>query len=150
MSIKGDCVMSYQHMLVAIDLSEDSKQVIDKAVALARPLNAKISFIHIDVNYSELYTGLIDINLADTQQDSMEASQKQLEELAKYAHYPIHHTLVGSGDLTIELCDTIKQFNIDLVVCGHHQDFWSKLISSTRQFLNCTPVDLLVVPLCSD
>ncbi|QXO17445.1 MULTISPECIES: universal stress protein [Vibrio] len=139
--------MSYQHILVAIDLSEDSKHLIDKAVALATPLNAEISFVHIDVNYAELYTGLIDINLAETQHHSMETSQKQLQELAQYANFPIKHTLVGSGDLNNELCDTIKEFQIDLVVCGHHQDFWSKLLSSTRQLINCSPVDLLVVPL---
>ncbi|EKO3395027.1 universal stress protein UspA [Vibrio fluvialis] len=139
--------MSYQHILVAVDLSEDSKLLIDKAVALAKPLNAEISFIHIDVNYAELYTGLIDINLAETQHHAMEASQKQLQDLANYANHPIKHTLVGSGDLSNELCDTINEFNIDLVVCGHHQDFWSKLLSSTRQLINCSPVDMLVVPL---
>lgn len=139
--------MSYQHILVAIDLSEDSKHLIDKAVALATPLNAEISFVHIDVNYAELYTGLIDINLAETQHHSMETSQKQLQELAQYANFPIKHTLVGSGDLNNELCDTIKEFQIDLVVCGHHQDFWSKLLSSTKLLINCSPVDMLVVPL---
>lgn len=139
--------MSYQHILVAIDLSEDSKILIDKAVSLAKPLNAQISFIHIDVNYSELYTGLIDLNLAETQHHAMENCQAQLQKLAQYASYPINHTLVGSGDLGNEICNTIKEFQIDLVVCGHHQDFWSKLLSSTKQLINCSPVDLLVVPL---
>ncbi len=139
--------MGYKHILVAVDLSEESKLLVDKAVALATPLDAAISFIHIDVNYAELYTGLIDINLAETQHHAMEASQEQLKELANHANYPINHTLVGSGDLSNELCDTIKEFNIDLVVCGHHQDFWSKLLSSTRQLINCSPVDMLVIPL---
>ncbi len=139
--------MGYKHILVAIDLSEDSKTLIDKAVCLAKPLNADVSFIHIDVNYAELYTGLVDINLAETQSQSMETSQEQLQKLTKYAHYPIKHTLVASGDLGNELCDSIKEFHVDLVVCGHHQDFWSKILSSTRQLMNCTPVDLLVVPI---
>ena len=139
--------MSYQHILVAIDLSEDSKRLVDKAVKLATPLNAEVSFIHIDVNYAELYTGLIDINMAETQHKAVEASQEQLQMLADNAGYPIKHTLVGSGDLGNELCENIGEYKIDLVVCGHHQDFWSKLLSSTRQLINCTPVDLLVVPL---
>lgn len=139
--------MSYQHILVAVDLSEDSKLLIDKAVSLAKPLGAEVSFVHIDVNYAELYTGLIDINLAETQHQAIQASQKQLQDFADHANFPIKHTLVGSGDLGSELCETIQEFNFDLVVCGHHQDFWSKLLSSTRQLINCTPVDLLVVPL---
>ena len=139
--------MSYQHILVAVDLSEDSKLLIDKAVSLAKPLGAEVSFVHIDVNYAELYTGFIDINLAETQHQAIQASQKQLQDFADHAQFPIKHTLVGSGDLGNELCETIQEFNFDLVVCGHHQDFWSKLLSSTRQLINCTPVDLLVVPL---
>lgn len=139
--------MSYQHILVAVDLSADSEKLVEKAVALAKPLEARVSFIHIDVNYAELYTGLIDINLAETQHQAMEASQDKLKALAHHAQYPIKHTLVGSGDLSNELCDTIKKFNVDLLICGHHQDFWSKLLSSTRQLLNCSPIDMLVVPL---
>ncbi|MBD1558592.1 universal stress protein [Vibrio sp. S9_S30] len=139
--------MSYQHILVTVDLSDDSKILIEKAIKLASPLNADVSFIHIDVNYAELYTGLIDINLASTQHHNTEASQKQLQILADHADYPIKHTLVGTGDLSGGLCEAINDLKIDLVVCGHHQDFWSKLLSSTRQLINCTPVDMLVVPL---
>jgi universal stress protein A len=138
--------MSYQHILVAIDLSDESKLLVKKAVSLAKVLNAQVSFIHIDVNYAELYTGLIDINLVETQYQSMETSQQALKELADNAQYPIQHTLVGSGDLSNEICDTIEKHQIDLVVCGHHQDFWSKLLSSTKLLINCTPIDMLVVP----
>ncbi len=139
--------MSYQHILVAVDLSDDSKVLIDKAVSLAKPLEAKLSFIHIDVNYAELYTGLIDLNMAEAQNNAMEASRTQLAHFAEYANYPVAYTLVGSGDLSMELCDTIREYDMDLVVCGHHQDFWSKLLSSTRQLINCSPVDMLVIPL---
>jgi hypothetical protein len=34
---------------------------------MARSYNAKVSLIHVDVNYSDLYTGLIDVNLGDMQ-----------------------------------------------------------------------------------
>ncbi len=35
--------MSYKHILVAVDLSDDSKVLIKKAVSLAKPLDAKVS-----------------------------------------------------------------------------------------------------------
>lgn len=139
--------MSYKHILVAIDLTEESKVLIDKAVALAKPLDAEVSFIHIDVNYAEMYTGLIDMNLTETQNHAMEESRKQLEEMAEHASYPIKHTLVGSGDLGYELKDAIAQREVDLVICGHHQDFWSTILSSTKQLLNSVSVDMLVIPL---
>ena len=59
--------MAYKHILIAVDLSPESKVLVDKAVSMARPYNAKVSLIHVDVNYSDLYTGLIDINLGDMQ-----------------------------------------------------------------------------------
>ncbi|MCV5940993.1 universal stress protein, partial [Escherichia coli] len=85
--------------------------------------------------------------MAEAQHQAMEASRTQLANFAEYAQYPITHTLVGSGDLSNELCDTIKDYSIDLVVCGHHQDFWSKIISYSRHLINKSPVDILVVPI---
>ncbi|MDO6707446.1 universal stress protein [Photobacterium sp. 1_MG-2023] len=139
--------MTYQHILVAVDLSEDSQVLVTKGAALARTLNAKLSLIHIDTNYAELYTGLIDINMAEAQYRMADHAQEQLEALAKQAEYPVTHTYVGSGDLSDEICNTIKESDIDLMICGHHQDFWSKILSSTKQLINHTPVDLLMVPL---
>ena len=75
--------MSYKHILVAVDLSDDSKVLIKKAVSLAKPLDAKVSFIHIDVNYAELYNGLIDLNMAEAQHQALEASSKQLQLLLR-------------------------------------------------------------------
>jgi universal stress protein A len=139
--------MAYKHILVAIDLSDDSFILVSKAAKLANVLEAKLSLIHIDVNYAELYTGLIDINLSDTQFKMFDDAQKQLQALADKANYPVSHTLVGSGDFSDEICQAINNLDIELVVCGHHQDFWSKILSSTKQLMNATPVDLLMVPL---
>ena len=88
--------------------------------------------------------------MVEAQHQAMEASRTQLANFEEYAGYPITNTLVGSGDLSNEMCDTIKEYKMDLLVCGHHQDFWSKLLSSTRQLINCTPVDMLVIPLHED
>ncbi|UXI01361.1 universal stress protein [Photobacterium sp. TY1-4] len=139
--------MAYQHIMVAVDLSDDSYTLVAKAAELAKVLDAKLSLIHIDVNYAELYTGLIDINLAEAQHRMAEDAQKQLQSLADKANYPVSHTLVGSGDLSEEICHAISDINVELVVCGHHQDFWSKVLSSAKQLINRTPVDLLMVPL---
>ncbi|TGC65896.1 universal stress global response regulator UspA, partial [Salmonella enterica subsp. enterica serovar Wilhelmsburg] len=52
--------MAYKHILIAVDLSPESKVLVEKAVSMARPYNAKISLIHVDVNYYERYDGLRD------------------------------------------------------------------------------------------
>ncbi|MBC8946821.1 MULTISPECIES: universal stress protein UspA [Xenorhabdus] len=139
--------MAYKHILVAVDLSPESRILVDKAVSLAKPYNAKVSLIHVDVNYSDLYTGLIDVNLGDMQERIADETRNSLKELSANSSYEIQETLSGSGDLGQVLVDAIKQYDMDLVVCGHHQDFWSKLMSSARQLINTVHIDMLIVPL---
>ncbi len=91
--------MAYKHILIAVDLSPESKVLVEKAVSMARPYNAKVSLIHVDVNYSDLYTGLIDVNLGDMQKRISEETHHALTELSTNAGYPITETLSGSGDL---------------------------------------------------
>ncbi|AKH63387.1 MULTISPECIES: universal stress protein UspA [Photorhabdus] len=142
--------MAYKHILVAVDLSPESQVLVQKAISMARPYNAKVSLIHVDVNYSDLYTGLIDVNLGDMQQRITDETRNALKELSANTDYDIQETLSGSGDLAQVLVDAIKKYDIDLVVCGHHQDFWSKLMSSARQLINTIHVDMLIVPLRDD
>lgn len=97
------------------------------------------------MNYSDLYTGLIDVNLGDMQKRISEETHHALTELSTNAGYPITETLSGSGDLGQVLVDAIKKYDMDTVVCGHHQDFWSKLMSSARQLINTVHVDMLIV-----
>lgn len=139
--------MSYKHILVAVDLSDESSILIEKAVSMAKPYDAKVSIINVDINYSDLYTGLIDVNIGDMQQRISQETRDALDDLANKAGYPIAEKLMAKGDLGMALTDSIEKYGIDLVLCGHHQDFWSKLISSARQLINTIPVDMLIVPL---
>lgn len=93
--------MAYKHILIAVDLSPESKVLVEKAVSMARPYNAKVSLIHVDVNYSDLYTGLIDVNLGDMQKRISEETHHALTELSTNAGYPITETLSGSGDRAV-------------------------------------------------
>ncbi|MWN31807.1 universal stress protein UspA [Gilliamella sp. Pra-s65] len=142
--------MAYKHILVAVDLSPESEVLVEKAVSMARPYNAQISLIHVGINYSDLYTGLVDINMNDMKDRITEDAHLALNNLANDAGYPIAHTLSGNGEFDQVLIEAIHEYNIDLVVCGHHQDFWSKLMSSARQLINNTHIDTLIVPLKDD
>ncbi|WP_439243258.1 MULTISPECIES: universal stress protein UspA [unclassified Lonepinella] len=140
----------YKHILVAVDLSDESPRLVKKAASIAERHNAKLSIIHVDVNFSDLYTGLIDVNMTSMQDRISSETQQALLQLADQAGYPIGEKLSGSGDLGQVLADAIEQYDVDLLVTGHHQDFWSKLMSSTRQLMNTVTIDMLVVPLKED
>lgn len=137
----------YKHVLVAVDLSDESQFLLEKAAGVARRNEAKLSIIHVDVNFSDLYTGLIDVNMASMQDRISTETQQSLVQLAENSSYPVTEKLSGSGDLGQVLADAIEKYDVDLLVTGHHQDFWSKLMSSTRQVMNNVAVDMLVVPL---
>lgn len=151
--------MSYKHILVAVDLSKSSEQLIDKAVSLAKDANAKLSFVFVDVDnvYEDVYK-VGDENLEVSPLPSGEEREKAIEErentlqeelqkLADQADYPIENVIVVMGDLNNKLLETVQKMDIDLLICGHHHDFWSRLLSSVRQLVNSVGEDLLIVHL---
>lgn len=140
----------YKHILVAVDLSEESLVLLRKGAGIAEKCGAKLSVIHVDVNFSDLYTGLIDINMSAVQDSVSVETNKALDELAAKIDYPVAERLNGTGDFSQVLEEAVEKHNVDLLVTGHHQDFWSKFMSSTRQVMNSVAVDMLVVPLESE
>lgn len=140
----------YTHILVAVDLSEESLVLLRKGAGLAEKCCAKLSVIHVDVNFSDLYTGLIDINMSSVQDRVVEETSKALNDLAAKINYPISERLNGTGDFSQVLSEAVEKHQVDLLVTGHHQDFWSKFMSSTRQLMNNVTVDMLVVPLADE
>ncbi|EJP29073.1 universal stress family protein [Haemophilus sputorum HK 2154] len=137
----------YKHILVAVDLSEESLVLLRKGAHIAEKFGAKLSLIHVDVNFSDLYTGLIDINMSSVQDSVIAETSKALNDLAGQITYPVTEKLNGTGDFSQVLEEAVDKHDVDLLITGHHQDFWSKFMSSTRQLMNSVKVDMLVVPL---
>lgn len=139
--------MSYKHIVVAVDLGDHSEYLVNRAADLAKALDAELSLIHIDVNYNEIYAGLVDVNLVENQSAAEKRSAEKLQALVDNLDCSVSHTLVGRGDLADELITAIQEKSFDLVICGHHHDFWGKLLSNTRHLIHDMPIDLLVMPL---
>ena len=125
----------YKHVLVAVDLSEESLVLLRKGANIAEKFGAKLSLIHVDVNFSDLYTGLIDINMSSVQDSVIAETSKALNDLAGQITYPVTEKLNGTGDFSQVLEEAVDKHDVDLLITGHHQDFWSKFMSSTRQLM---------------
>lgn len=138
---------TYQHILVAIDLRADNHPVLDKAIALAKTHSAKLSVIHVDVDLREIYTEMIDIDIGELQDHALTETRNKMEQILAGLGFPLEKKLVISGDLGEQVNEAIARYGIDLLVCGHHQNFWSLLISSARQLMNQVECDMLVVPI---
>lgn len=144
--------MSYKHILVAVDLTSESKILIHKSAKLAKSLDAEVSLIHIDPSYEDVckQTGLLDVDLYDNCEVAVEKALTELKNLADESDYPIKHCLVGTGKFGKSLKETSEKYGIDLVVYGHHHDFMSRLFSSSQPVLNTIDVDMLVIPITKD
>ena len=84
----------YKHILAAIDLSEDNRKVIDKAVDRVRSNGAKLSVIHVDVDLKDLYTEMIDIDIDNVQDQVIAEAKEKLEAFLASVDYPIEKKLV--------------------------------------------------------
>ncbi|QFI38040.1 universal stress protein [Moritella marina ATCC 15381] len=144
--------MNYKHILVAVDLTNPSEIVMGKATALARETNAKLSLIYVSSHHLKVsapggipWLASHDIEDTDPDEKEQEHYQTDLNALAEQLDYPVENRLVLMGELDVELTTAIHQLEADLLVCGHHHDLWSRLISSIRKIANAVDTDLLIV-----
>ncbi|MGB5446340.1 MAG: universal stress protein [Psychromonas sp.] len=138
--------MSYKHVLVAIDLNEGSDIVISKAVSLAKNLDAKLSFISVDISHPDKGRkyDAVEVKLIEEKHAELVA---RLQELAELSGYPVQNAIVVGGDVEETLMETISKMDVDLLVCGHHHGFWNRWWSSARKLVNISIVDLLFIHL---
>ncbi|XXN66136.1 universal stress protein (plasmid) [Enterobacter ludwigii] len=139
--------MTYNHILVAVDLSPQSRILVRKAVNIARPYKSKLSLVHAYISSNTFYTGILESNLGLTDESALLEIENALKTLSESANYPVAHRLNLRGELPQILSDAVEKYHIDLVVCGHHHDFWGKLLSSARPLVNVLTTDLLIVPI---
>ncbi|BEU03599.1 universal stress protein [Agarivorans sp. OAG1] len=142
--------MSYRHILVAVDLSENSRRIIDKVILLAKPLDAKVSLIFVDESANDsAFSGLIDLDLAaiEPMHPSLKEFANKLNALVVDTNYTIENQFVMQGDLSARLDETVAEVGADLIVCGHDNGFWHRLASKHHELVNNVSIDLLVIPI---
>lgn len=128
--------MSYQHVLVAVDLSEESsKKLLDKALEQVVPGQSKVSIVYVDVEH-----------IIKGRKDAL-GYEEQLQQLADECELHISETSVVVGDLAVKVAGMVENSHVDLVVCGHRHRSVTHIFSSASKLVNNVSVDLLVVHL---
>ncbi|CAB1214914.1 Universal stress protein A [Serratia liquefaciens] len=139
--------MCYQHIMIATDLSDDGKRLVEKSARLAASLQARLSLIYVDIHYDTYHAA---IGFSERSYDGVpfeEKIKKELEPLTQNVNYPINEVIIEHGDFIEELKNAVVDKSVDLVVFGHHHDLWNKLFSSTQHAINQLNVDVLVIPI---
>ncbi len=137
--------MSYKHILVAVNLSQPSDQVISRAVSLAKNIDAKLSFISVDIHHldPDMY-GFDPEEMRNIERDYGKLLDK-MDEITSVISYPIEKKLVLMGEVEEQIIESVKKLEVDLIVSGHHHGFWNRWWSSAHKLVNMTPVDLLLI-----
>ncbi|KFB86516.1 hypothetical protein CR62_20100 [Serratia grimesii] len=51
--------MLYKNILVALDLKDNNKKLLDRALSLSNATQAKLYVVHVGVDVGELYSGVV-------------------------------------------------------------------------------------------
>ncbi|MEH6822883.1 MAG: universal stress protein [Motiliproteus sp.] len=139
--------MSYQHILLAVDLTEESQQVAEKAVTLAQQSSSTLSLVHVIEPLSFAYGGDVPMDLSTIQEQLDEHAQQRLTEFAAQQAMPIKKTYVVTGHTESEIHRIAKETDIDLIVVGSHgRHGLSLLLGSTANgVLHGAKCDVLAV-----
>lgn len=147
---------SYQHILVGLDLSPESQQVVDKVKLLFGNQSAHITLIHIQEPLSFAYGGDIPLDLGDVQLKMEEQASQRLEALVADLTADIPDSTIEFrvliGQPAHELHRYAKEHGADLAVVGSHGRHGLALVfgSTANGVLHGASCDVLAVRINSD
>ncbi|MEH6616739.1 MAG: universal stress protein, partial [Porticoccus sp.] len=111
---------AYKHILVGLDLSEESQQLVDRVKALFTDGTQKMSLIHVQEPLSFAYGGDIPMDLTDVQNQLEDRAKARLGAIGKELNVAPEDQHVIIGQPAHEMHRFSTENNIDLVVVGSH------------------------------
>ncbi|MFW6093440.1 MAG: universal stress protein [Pseudomonadota bacterium] len=143
--------MPYQHVLVAVDLSEESVQVLDKAREQAQLHGARLSAVTVVKPLTQVYGG-IDVaplsgGAVSFEEQALQQAESRLQELSgRYGVAP-EDTHVILGAPAYDVRELAGKLEADLIVIGTHGRHGLGLLlgSTANAVLHGVERDVLVV-----
>jgi|TARA_B110000967_G_scaffold37323_1_gene36718 universal stress protein A len=138
---------TYQHLLIGLDLSPESQQVVDRVKQLFTDHDLKISICHILEPLAFTYGGDIPVDLSDVQVQLEEQARERLANLAEQLKVPLANQHIVLGQPANEMRRMAKDENVDLIIVGSHGRHGLALIfgSTSNSVLHGAPCDVLAV-----
>ena len=142
----------YPRILLAVDLSDESDQLITKACNIASNNNAELCVIHVIEPLSFAYGGDVPMDLSTTQDQLSEHATKNLVQFCEKLDYPVSEQLVITGHTESEIHRVAQEKSTDLIVVGSHGRHGLALLlgSTANGVLHGAPCDVLAVRVFSE
>ncbi|MDA9352542.1 universal stress protein [Porticoccaceae bacterium] len=137
----------YKHILIGLDLSPESQQVIDRVKFLFADSDTKISICHVLEPLAFTYGGDIPVDLSDVQAQLQQQATGRLEALAAQINVSQEDQHIILGHPAQEMHNMAKENHIDLIVVGSHGRHGLALIfgSTSNSVLHGATCDVLAV-----
>jgi universal stress protein A len=108
----------YTNILVAIDLSEDTGLVAQRARAISD--SAQVHFIHVIEPLSFAYGGDIPMDFSGIQDEIQQQATQQLQRFAESNGLDAEHQHIVLGRPEVEIHTKAEELGADLIVVGSH------------------------------
>ncbi len=137
----------YKHILIGLDLSPESQQVIDRVKFLFANSDTKISICHVLEPLAFTYGGDIPVDLSDVQTQLQTQATERLSALAVQLSVPEEDRHIILGHPAQEMHNMAKRDAVDLIVVGSHGRHGLALIfgSTSNSVLHGASCDVLAV-----
>lgn len=138
---------TYRKMLVAIDLTEEAPQVLDKAKAVADAHGAELMLVHVVEPVGYAYGGDIPMDLSELQDQLDKAAREQLGLHGDRYGVAKGNQIVTVGRPESEIHRLSQENSVDLVIVGSHGRKGLQLLlgSTANGVLHGTECDVLAV-----
>lgn len=138
---------NYNKILMAVDLSEDSDTVAERALAIARNNDAELHVIHVIEPLSFAYGGDIPMDFSGIQDEIHQQAEQQLEKFAVKHGIDKAHRHVVLGRPEVEIHSLAEETAAGLIVVGSHGRYGLALImgSTANGVLHGANCDVLAV-----
>ncbi len=110
----------YQHILITVDLTDESKEVAKRAHTLAAAFGAKLSILHVIEPISFAYGGDMPMDLSDIQDEIHQQASQSLAEFSLRYEIPHERQYIRVGRAANEIHRFADSEDTDLVVVGSH------------------------------
>lgn len=138
----------YQHILLATDLSENSRTVGEQAVAVARRFEARLSLAHVVERLPVDYVAEgVPIEVPDMSDMLEEEAQRNLGELATALGVGEAECMVQLGSARVDIPQIAREKGVDLIVVGARERHGLSLLlpNTTDGVVHQAPCDVLTV-----
>jgi universal stress protein A len=138
---------AYRKILLAVDLSDNSRLVVERAKAIAKCYDSEITLLHV-VEYVPVEPmGEALLPTVQIESELVDRARAKLGELAQQQSLTQSASLVETGSIKAEIVRTAQRIGADLIVLGSRERHGLAILLNFTEdsVLHAAPCDLLAV-----